>query len=162
MKPPASRYRVEERDGRLIVIDQQADGTPDHASPDRRMAKPARVPPMIALVSWNRRDESGRPLLATHILFDRDGPRSVALSQDAVRHVDIVLWTLLGLITAFAVLFVVSRPFAVILAIGVALLMQGKPLRTFIGDWLDDLEAKTAQAQDAPAPLVRPTSSDQT
>lgn len=88
-KPPPPRYRIFERDGRLVTIDTWAEDTP--AAPrDRRLGPiapgDAIGAPLVAAL-FRVRDAQGRRLLTTSPNWDRKGPRVIALSPKGERRI---------------------------------------------------------------------------
>ncbi|MES2020905.1 MAG: hypothetical protein V4460_06350 [Pseudomonadota bacterium] len=106
MQPPPPRYKIFERDGRLITIDTWADkatsARPTSAMrPDRR-ATGARLQAMLLAIALPILDESGRRLLTTGTSWDQEGPRVIALSPKGEKRVGMVL--LLAVIVLAALL----------------------------------------------------------
>jgi hypothetical protein len=106
VQPPPPRYKIFERDGRLITIDTWADkatsARPTSAMrPDRR-ATGARLQAMLLAIALPILDESGRRLLTTGTSWDQEGPRVIALSPKGEKRVGMVL--LLAVIVLAALL----------------------------------------------------------
>lgn len=82
-KPPPPRYKIIERDGRLLTIDTWAKQVP--VAPPQRRSGPiapgdAIGAPLVAAL-FRVRDAQGRRLLTTSPNWDRKGPRVIALSE---------------------------------------------------------------------------------
>jgi hypothetical protein len=106
VQPPPPRYKIFERDGRLITIDTWADkatsARPTSAMRPDRGATGARLQAMLLAIALPILDESGRRLLTTGTSWDQEGPRVIALSPKGEKRVGMVL--LLGVIVLAALL----------------------------------------------------------
>lgn len=131
--PPPPRYRIFERDRRLVVVDSwTAEGPkaemPNLAPRERRRAS--------RLGRLKRVAFDGRMRLTTHGLFDEKAPRTILLdpgSAATIRSIKI----LVAVAIAVLVFVAVSMPY---LLLGLLVLAQPKPrarLRAAITAWLD-------------------------
>ncbi|MFA5963905.1 MAG: hypothetical protein WC804_07800 [Sphingomonas sp.] len=157
MRPPPSRYRVIERGGRLIVIDNWAKGgetqlvervatsrrpvsPPRHAP--RGMMPPARdglLPRLVRVATVGAVDPQGRPFWTTARWYDTKGPRSFALGRAGVQRLGHGLLGLMALALAALIgLFVIGFPMIVILGALVATLRNN--FSTFVTNWVDRFE----------------------
>ena len=98
---PSSRYRIFERDRRLVVVDNWAEGRPERQmatsrSPVGRDVKPGKLT-QIAFDS--------RTALTTRRLYDAKGPRTVILDPASAATIDGIK---MALIVAVAVLTFVA------------------------------------------------------
>ena len=94
-KPPPPRYRIVERDGRLITIDTWMTGEPS-ADPLRRrdiVAAGGGIGEAAVALLLRVRDEQDRRLLTTASAWDRKGPRVIALSAKGEQRLGILLVT---------------------------------------------------------------------
>jgi len=121
---PPSRYRIVERDRRLVVIDTWQDGTqppdtPQHPnSPFRRIAF------------------DGRATLTTHALYDSKGPRTIMLDPGSAATLKGIRIALILAVPAIAI----AAWFAPILIVApIVLLQRGARarLRAAATAWLD-------------------------
>ena len=82
--PPPPRYRIYERDRRLVVVDNWADG-----QPDRQMMMPVPVErTKTASGKLERIAFVGRTAFTTHRLYDAKGPRTLILDPGSVTTVN--------------------------------------------------------------------------
>lgn len=169
MKSPPSRYRIEERNKRLVVIDQwagtdaairvvpqdqtrgadntpKAPPTPTPPSSVRKRAVPAQAggpgsaDAFARLFVSGRTDAAGRPLLVTQSWYDARGPRTVALSPEAMGQIHRLTLVLL----VFAVMLViVAVSFPALLIVVPFILLRGgfHKIRSKTADWLDSQPA---------------------
>lgn len=153
MRPPPSRYRVIERVGRLIVIDNwaKADASPVDDTPISRppIATTGRAPTdampsspdgplqhLVSLATIGAIDAEGRPLWMTARWFDAKGPRVFALGPAGVRRLGAGLLAVLACALAILVgFFFVGVPMVLVL---VALVVTtGKTLTAAMTRWID-------------------------
>lgn len=127
--PPPPRYRVVERNRRLVVIDSLGD-TP--------VSRPASRIPLPLRLDRTRFDGSAK--LTTHALYDARGPRTLSLDADRA--------ALVGRVRVAAVAAAIITVLVVLAAPGLFLipvfgLSSGKVrerLRGAITGWLDRME----------------------
>lgn len=140
---PPSRYKVVERDRRLVVIDTLT-GKP--ASAPGPVTPPDRAPPPNRPIAEDepRRidDRSGAQILTTSPLYDLKAPRRIAMGDRFNEKIGAAIggW-LIGLFVAFAIAFLF---FPWLLIVPVALLLQPKvraAIRIWITARLDDVQA---------------------
>lgn len=100
-QPPPPRYKIVERDGRLITIDTwakkgpPAPNVPPPLTPRTDFAAAGGgFGEMLVASLLTVRDEQGRRLLTTSPNWDRKGPRIIALSARGERRIGAVLVTL--------------------------------------------------------------------
>ncbi|WP_097062800.1 hypothetical protein [Sphingomonas guangdongensis] len=134
--PPPSRYRVVERDRRLVVIDTRT-GQP-------ASGEAAPLPAKRALPSLpDRTSFDGRATLVTHPLYDDKGPRELVLDPAAS-----TMLGRAGLVLAVAAIATVIAAVAFPpLLILVVLLLNPQPrrrLRAAITRWLDRYDASSS------------------
>lgn len=165
--PPPSRYRVVERDRRLVVIDTWAKGAPASDSRSaprpiagvRPMARPATAPRpgiadprgatglaglLVRIACMGSDDGAGRRILTTHEYYDAKGPRDIVLSAAAERRLGRALTISVAAVAVALVIGWFGMPLFVLLffaAIGINAAMASviKPVLT---RWLDGLEAQ--------------------
>lgn len=77
-EPPPPRYRIYERNRRLVVIDQWASASVDKAESPQKQGK------------LNRVAFDGRTGFTTHPLFDTKGPRTIILDPGSAQTVTTV------------------------------------------------------------------------
>ncbi|MDR6848163.1 hypothetical protein J2X47_002343 [Sphingomonas sp. BE270] len=126
MQPPPPRYKIFERDGRLITIDTWADKTtpapPATVARPSRSATDARIPAMLVAVAVPVRDASGRRLLTTGPSWDQKGPRVIALSPQGEQRVGrVLLFGIVALATLLLLAIINIEWMLPFLIIGVAL-----------------------------------------
>jgi hypothetical protein len=147
---PPSRYKIIERDRRLITIDTQTGleaGTKPrlNAPPSALARQPVDLrageprggafneifTSLAALVTQGRVDEANRPLLKTSKLFDPQGPRVVVLSTEGFRRVGALVFgsAVLALLTLALSVFT-GYFFSVLVIAVVAGRAVGKPVLT--------------------------------
>ncbi|MEG3144467.1 hypothetical protein U1839_07345 [Sphingomonas sp. RT2P30] len=154
MRPPPSRYRVIERGGRLIVIDNWAKDGASPVSDAPTTSRPPLAPTgrapagtmpsapdgllqrLVTLATIGAVDPDGRPFWVTARWYDAKGPRAFALGPAGVRRLG---GGLLGVLAvALAVLigfFVVGVP--MILILGALGATTGKTLTAAVTRWID-------------------------
>src|SRR3569623_484248 len=163
--PPPTRYRVVERDRRLVVIDTRAKSAPpDDANPAPRpgVAKPTARPAnptrrgigsaqgasglagiLVRIACMGSDDGAGHPVLSTVAYYDARGPRDITLSPAGERRLGRMLVTLaIGLLVA-VVLLSLLLSFLMVLFLGAIAINAGmssfaKPIVT---SWLDGLDS---------------------
>lgn len=133
---PPSRYRIVERNRRLVVIDNWATAQRPLIAqspvtrPDRQISAPA-PPAKLQKIAFD-----GRTSFTTHRLFDARGPRTIILdpgSASAINGVKIG-----GAVTAFAL--VILAFVSPVLLLPLVILLQRRvreQIRTAITGWLD-------------------------
>jgi hypothetical protein len=155
---PPPRYRIFERDRRLVVIDNWADKRASAMPPPA--ARPAMPRPTgstpnrivragdeggallrrLALIACgNKESAEGRPIFTTATWYDAKAPRSFTLGQAGVRRLGGVVLAGCILIAAFVVLVAVTGPvgFFVPFAFLAVASKNGKPAIT---RWIDGFE----------------------
>lgn len=134
--PPPTRYRVVERDRRLIVIDTQT-GAPangEAAPPPAKRALPS-LP--------DRTSFDGRATLVTHPLYDDKGPRELVLDPTASTILNRA--GLIALVLAMVlVVAVISFPPLLILTVFLLNPQPRRRLRAAITRWLDRYDASSS------------------
>lgn len=164
--PPPTRYRVVERDRRLVVVDTWAKGAPPGkgepaphpgvaGKPTARPAnatRPGIASPrgatglasiLVRIACFGSDDGDGHPILSTVAYYDARGPRDITLSPAGERHLGRMLVTfVIALVVAVALLSLLL-PFLVVLFFGAIAVNAGmssfaKPIVT---RWLDGLES---------------------
>ncbi|MFM6854761.1 MAG: hypothetical protein ACKOUM_11845 [Sphingopyxis sp.] len=164
MAKSPNRYRIIERDRRLVVIDDWAgdggagstgsagegnggstsDATGLTSHIGGALAGP--VPHWLArrLLRWQR--DGRRLMLATRPLFDNSGPRIIAVGRDDVAQINRVTTMLAVALGIWCVLALTIMPFAVLLAVfALAILANhGPATRSRITTWLDNVEQSRA------------------
>ncbi|CAN5533381.1 hypothetical protein BH10PSE14_BH10PSE14_12800 [soil metagenome] len=157
MRPPPSRYRVIERGGRLIVVDNWAkDGESpvvDPATTSRPAAAPTGRAPagmmpaaeggllqrLVSIATVGAADPQGRPFWITSRWYDTKGPRNFALGPAGVRRLGGALLGVMALMVAVLIsFFVIGLPMIVIL--GALAATIGKNLNTVVTRWIDRFE----------------------
>lgn len=163
--PPPSRYRVVERDRRLVVIDTwdksappvgaptpPAPSTSRPTRPDLRGAMSATPERkggigglVVSLACGGAMDGEWRPILTTKEYYDAKGPREIILSPPAAQRLGRLLSRAAIALAVIAVLLW-AFPYLLILLVGgfwfgtAALDSAAKPAVT---RWLDGLEAQS-------------------
>src|SRR3569832_2213095 len=165
--PPPSRYRVVERDRRLVVIDTWEKGAPASdarqaphpiagATPVARPATASRpgianprgatgLPAILVHIACMGSDDgAGHRILTTHEYYDAKGPRDIVLSVTAERRLGRALTIFVAAVAAALVIGWFGMPLFVLLffsVIGINAAMASviKPALT---RWLDGLEAQ--------------------
>ncbi|MEG3176787.1 hypothetical protein U1872_11150 [Sphingomonas sp. RB3P16] len=142
-KPPPPRYRIFERDGRLVTIDTWAEDTPT-APRDHRLGPIAPGDgigaPLVAAF-LRVRDAQGRRLLTTSPNWDRKGPRVIALSLVGERRIGALGLLSVGVILVLVLLAVIDLDFLLPIVI-VAVVLAGAMSSSRTGlvtRWLDTL-----------------------
>ncbi len=140
---PPSRYKVVERDRRLVVIDTLT-GKP--ASGPGPVAPSDRAPPPDRPIAEGKPrridDRSGAQILTTSPLYDLKAPRRIVMGDRFNEKIGAAIggW-LIGLFVAFVIAFLF---FPWLLLVPVALLLQPKvraAIRIWITARLDDVQA---------------------
>lgn len=140
---PPSRYKVVERDRRLVVIDTLTGKPASAPGPD---APTDRAPPPDRPVAEDepRRidDRSGAQILTTSPLYDLKAPRRIVMGDRFNEKIGAAIggW-LIGLFFAFVIAFLL---FPWLLLVPVGLLLQPKvraAIRIWITARLDDVQA---------------------
>ena len=138
-EPPASRYRVVERKGRLITIDTWSGESVGGIEPVKPGARPVlqrreRIHPLVRLLCAGAADDQGRPILTTAALYDAQGPRDFVLGPRGQR-------LLIG--AAATVVAVVLLTIGIAIAFGMPFLalvllwpLMHNPTRTKLREWL--------------------------
>ena len=122
-QPPPPRYRIIEKDGRLVTIDTWATrgvpplpGSPAIPKADSRRASPSTgqrvgqvpgLPEKLVAALLRVQDDDGRRLLTTGPNWDRKGPRVIALSPVGEKRLGTAL-AAAGIVLAVAVLLALS------------------------------------------------------
>lgn len=124
--PPPSRYRIEERGRRLVVIDTRADEAkgPPHST--------FRADPPPSAKSGEPSSGSDR-VIVTRRWFDHKAPRTIVLTEDRVQRLYLLAGVLFAII---GVLFFVF-PGAPLLLLVVAFIGGRKGLTAIATPWLD-------------------------
>lgn len=151
-KPPPPRYRIVERDGRLVTIDTWAKGTTG-SSPVQPPVRPGSMRPpggpapgpgaKLVAALLRVQDDRGRRLLTTGPGWDREGPRTIALSPAGERRLGVVLVAASVALVALAGLAIADLDLLVPIAIIAAVLFgsiakSGAPLLTRFLDSLGE------------------------
>ena len=155
---PPSRYRVVEKDRRLVVIDTWAEeGRPTSVTPPPRESgrsvndllgldtKPAETKADISGSPFGRFEQTsfdGRGQFMTHPLYDAKGPRTIRMVQGSTAVMKGVK-TAMGVVFAAMVLIFVFSPFA-LFPIAFVLFAARAKLRENITAWLDRLEQEAS------------------
>jgi hypothetical protein len=150
-KPPAPRYRIVERNKRLVTIDswdKRKAGTTTPSPPPRRSARAPRgqaailADLLVALVCAGVRDAEGRRVLPTSEYFDGNGPRDITLSMAGEKRLGTVMFSL-AMVVMIAVAAMVAFPitiyFALMATMGASFAINSVA-RPAITRWLDGLE----------------------
>lgn len=154
--PPPPRYRIVERDRRLVVIDTwDKSGTGDIASPPpavrhgagRSLAAGAQPAGPIAdllltIACRGARDDQGRRILTTNASFDTAGPRKITLTASAERRLGTLLLRTAGALAIAAVVLWIfpTLLFLAIVAGGALAAATKSTARPAMTRWLDRLE----------------------
>ncbi len=158
MRPPPSRYRVIERGGRLIVVDNWAkDGgerpAVERTATPRRPVIPTRRAPagmmpsaqqglrqrVASIATLGAVDPEGRPFWITSRWYDAKGPRNFALGPAGVRRLGGGLLGVMALVTAVLISFFVIG-FPMIVVLGALAATLGKNLNAVVTGWIDRFE----------------------
>ncbi len=135
---PQSRYKVVERDRRLVVIDRWAgrDRSPEGGASNAQPAKRAWAAP----IAITRTAFDGRSTLRTLALYDDNGPRTIPLDPGAAALVKGARVAM-----AIAVLVMVAAAFAYPVTLVIVPLALNKavraPIRRQLTAWLDRVAA---------------------
>lgn len=133
---PPSRYKVVERDRRLVVIDSWAGGDGPRDASATQPAKPALAAPLA--ISKTAFD--GRSTLRTLALYDANGPRAIPLDPGTA-----ALISGARVAIAIAVLAMAAAAIAYPAALLIVPVMLSKhvraPVRKRITAWLDRVAA---------------------
>jgi len=143
---PPSRYRIIERDRRLIVIDQWGQQPPRGAEPVNPLtsgSKPSgsRRPAANPLAGLRRTGFDGRAELVTQRWYDAKGPRTLKLDSGTAALLGRARGILLGAIVLFVVL-AIWMPW--VLVIPALLVFQPKARKSMLAAstaYIDRLEA---------------------
>ncbi len=173
---PPSRYKIVERDRRLVTIDtwtgEEAGPktNPDTARPAAKsVASPVwtgmqsgkaanpldqLIATFAKIATQDRFDEAGRPILKTSKIYDLQGPRDIALDGPGTRRVGQVALASAVLLLLLLVLFVVGTE---MFFVAIALLVFGgrviaKPALTAI--MVPVLSGAAEPLRQAPPPLT--------
>lgn len=146
-KPPPPRYRIFERDGRLVTIDTWAEDTP--AAPrDHRLGPiapgDAIGAPLVAAL-FRVRDAHGRRLLMTSPNWDRKGPRVIALSPKGERRIAALGLLSIGVTLVLLLVALIDLDWMMpIIVVAVVLAGALSSSRTsWVTRWLDSLGEET-------------------
>jgi hypothetical protein len=165
-KPPPPRYRIVERQGRLIVTDTWAEGRPAQAkTPMTPMTGAATSPRPGAPGSTSRRtndgglidtlgaalvlgicarstDSAGNPILTTTNYYDVSGPREIVLAPASAKRLG--RWLLAFVAAAMAVMVLILATqwgfVAAFVLVGMIASSANTTARPVITRWLDRLE----------------------
>ena len=142
-KPPPPRYKIVERDGRLLTIDTWAD-RPAAAPPQRRAGPVAPGDaigaPLVAAL-FRVRDAQGRRLLTTSPNWDRKGPRVIALSPAGERRIAALGLLSIGLMLVGVLVALIDLNWLlpiVVVVVAVAGAMSSSRT-SWVTRWLDSL-----------------------
>jgi hypothetical protein len=161
-EPPSPRYRVVERDRRLVVIDTWDKSAPPVGAPTPPTSRPTRPDPrgtigvapersggigglLVTLACGGAMDGEWRPILTTMEYYDARGPREITLSPPAARRLGNLLSRVAIALAVIAVILWIF-PYLLVLLIGgfwfgmAALSSAAKPAVT---RWIDGLEAQS-------------------
>ncbi|MDB5707293.1 MAG: hypothetical protein JWN66_4409 [Sphingomonas bacterium] len=165
MQPPPPRYRIVERQGRLIVTDTWAEGRPTRANtPVTPMAgtpKPSmpvsqngpRPAPggglidvvgarLVSTLCAGATDGAGQPILTTVNYCDAKGPREIVLGPASARRLGRWLVAIVAAVIAFAMLlYAVPESFIALFAlIWLGAGTANSVARPALTRWLDNLD----------------------
>jgi hypothetical protein len=155
--PPPSRYRVVERDRRLVVIDTWDKSTAPagrrpaarsvRSGPMGTVAPPAGIGGLLVnLACVGAADGEGRPILTTMEYYDAKGPREIILSASAARRLGNALSRMaiaLPLIVAILWMFPVLL-FVLVAGFWAGIAALNSAARPRVTRWIDGLEAQSA------------------
>ena len=164
--PPPSRYRVVERDRRLVVVDSWAKNAPPGegkpaprpgvaGTPGARLpgtTRPGIASPrgatglagiLVRIACFGSDDGDGHPILSTVAYYDDRGPRDITLAPAGERRLGRMLVTVIVALFVAVVLLSLVLPFLVVLffaaiAVNAGMSSFAKPIVT---RWLDGLES---------------------
>jgi len=164
MKPPPPRYRIVERNGRLIVTDTWQEARP--VLPDQPITPMAGTPkPSLPAISTampgagagglldsagarlvfalcaGATDSAGNPILTTANFYDVEGPREIPLGPASVKRLGRWLLALVSALLAMAVLlYATSWGFVIVFVLaGMTASSANTTARPAITRWLDRL-----------------------
>lgn len=166
--PPPPRYRVVERDRRLVVIDTWNKGAPtSDPGPAPRPGVAGKAPSrpatttrpgiadgqgatglagvLVRIACFGSDDGAGHPILTTHEYYDAKGPRDITLSAGGERRLGRMLINIgIALIFAVAVMWFLL-PLLVLLVFGAIAINASMQsfARPAITLWLDGLETQS-------------------
>lgn len=146
MDMPPTRFRIVERDRRLIVIDTHADPGSERlrgmVPADRRRKRGGSVARGIALVlASGATTADGDPILETRPSYDDKAPRLIAIGPEAQRRVAIAAALQLVAIILFGVIAVES-PAAILLPLAFLNEQVRGWARRRVTAWLDRVQAE--------------------
>jgi len=166
--PPPSRYRVVERDRRLVVVDTWAKGAPPgdiRATPrpiagGKPMPRPATPPRpgiadprgatglaglLVRIACMGSDDGAGHRILTTHEYYDAKGPRDIVLSATAERRLGRALTIVVAAVAVALVIGWFGMPLFVLLFFGVIGInaAMASVIKPAVTRWLDGLEAQS-------------------
>lgn len=138
--PPPPRYRIYERNRRLVVIDQWAQGSGPVRSPVTFAGSPPTNPTPVGKLDLIAFD--GRTSFTTHPLFDAKGPRTIILDPGRASMIKVMkLALVVGAIGIVALVY-----FAPFLLMALVVLFQRKTrdqCRSAATAWLDRIANDT-------------------
>lgn len=144
---PPSRYRVVERDGLLVVIDDWA-GSKALSGEDALLQQPRRrIDAYLPSLALEKTAFDGRVALTTHRFYDDKGPRTIMLTA---RNGQMILGMKMAAISFAAVVvfaWLMAPWLLILLPLTVLTLTKKKArfvLRTWITAWLDAAEARAS------------------
>jgi hypothetical protein len=163
--PPPSRYRVVERDRRLVVVDTWDKCTPPAGVPTSPTPPTSRAPRpdlrgtmgappqrtgaigglLVTLACGGAMDGEWHPILTTRDYYDARGPREIVLSPAAARRLGSLLSrAAIGLAVIVVILWAV--PYLLFLLVGgfwAGIAGFSSVARPAVTRWLDGLEAQS-------------------
>ncbi len=131
--PPPSRYRIYERDRRLVVVDSWVEGRPDADMPGLAPRARRRAMPFGRL---NRVAFDGRMRLTTHTLLDNKAPRTIVLDPGSAATIE-RLKLVAAVLIAILVFVAVTAPFALLALLALAQPRVRTRIRAAITAWFD-------------------------
>ncbi|WP_189676561.1 hypothetical protein [Sphingomonas glacialis] len=148
-KPPPPRYKIVERDGRLLTIDTWATQAPD-PPPQRRadLIAPgdALGAPLVAAL-FRVRDAQGRRLLTTSPNWDRKGPRVIALSSTGERRIAALGLLSIGVMLVLLLVALIDLEWLLPIVVVVVVLAGAisSSRTSLVTRWLDSLGEETSR-----------------